>query len=269
MTSFSARPGQSSPLTPARWLAVLRDRQPTLTAYALAMLLLMLPTLGLLALDDRTIREVSVWSKPLKFMASTALFALSTAWFMGWLPAQARSSPVGRGLVWAVILSSLFEVGYISVQAALGEPSHYFVADRFHAAMFVLMALAAVVLTGTQALLAWQIARHAPPGPWPLAVLAVVVGLVLTCLLSTVSGFMLGARQPPAGVGLPLVGWHLGGGDLRPAHFLAVHAQQLIPLAGWLLQGRAGVSAGRWFAGFVAAYLLAWGLLASTGLRGG
>jgi hypothetical protein len=268
MPSFSARTGPSKPLPPARWLAVLRDRQPTLTAYALAMLLLMLPTLGLLALDERTIREVPVWSKPLKFMASTAGFALSTAWFMGLLPAHARSSPVGRGLVWAVILSSLFEVGYISVQAALGQPSHYFVADRFHAAMFGLMALAAVVLTGTQALLAWQIARQAPSRPWPLPILAVVVGMVLTCLLSTVSGFMLGARQAPAGVGLPLVGWHLGG-DLRPAHFLAVHAQQLIPLAGWLLQARAGVSAGRWFAGFVTAYLLAWGLLASTGLRGG
>ena len=228
---------------------------------------------ALMAADERALREVGVWHKPLKFMASTALFALSTAWFMGRLPAGARSSPVSRALVWTVIATSLFEVAYISMQAALGEPSHYHVADPLHAAMFVAMAVAAVLLTGTQAVLAWQIARHQRSRPWPLATQAVVVGLALTFLLSTASGFMLGAQQPPAGVGLPILGWHLaahpGGGDLRPAHFLGVHAQQLIPLAGWLLQARAGASAGRWFAAFVAAYLLAWGLLAGQGLQGG
>jgi hypothetical protein len=42
---------------------------------------------------------------------------------------------------------------------------------------------------------------------------------------------MLGGNQPPAGQGLPIVGWHLYK-DIRPAHFLGVHAQQLIPLWG-------------------------------------
>jgi hypothetical protein len=42
---------------------------------------------------------------------------------------------------------------------------------------------------------------------------------------------MLGGNQPPAGQGTPIVGWHLYK-DIRPAHFLGVHAQQLIPLWG-------------------------------------
>jgi hypothetical protein len=46
----------------------------------------------------------------------------------------------------------------------------------------------------------------------------------------------LGGRQPPAGVGLPLLGWHLSGGDARPAHFLGIHAHQIIPLAGLAIQ---------------------------------
>lgn len=239
MPSSSVHPEHAATSMPMGVLAELLARQRTLTVYALGMLLLMVPTLALMAVDERAIREVGVWSKPLKFMASTALFALSTAWFMGLLPARVRSSPVSRGLVWAVIATSLFEVAYMSVQAAL----------------------------------AWQIAAHQPSRPWPLATQAVVVGLVLTFVLATASGFMLGARQLPAGVGLPMLGWHLGwhpgGGDLRPAHFLGVHAQQLIPLAGWLLQARAGAPAGRWFAAFVTAYLLAWGLLAGWGLQGG
>ena len=58
-----------------------------------------------------------------------------------------------------------------------------------------------------------------------------MIGLVLTFILSTISGFMLGGNQPPAGQGLPLLGWHLQK-DIRPAHFLGVHAQQLIPVWG-------------------------------------
>ena len=72
--------------------------------------------------------------------------------------------------------------------------------------------------------------KHSSAGvDWASWVLG--IGLVLTFVLSTVSGFMLGGNQPPAGQGLPVVGWHLYK-DIRPAHFLGVHAQQLIPLCG-------------------------------------
>jgi hypothetical protein len=30
--------------------------------------------------DDRTLREVGIWIKPMKFMAATALFAWTTIW---------------------------------------------------------------------------------------------------------------------------------------------------------------------------------------------
>lgn len=85
--------------------------------------------------------------------------------------------------------------------------------------------------------------------------------------MATVTGFMLGGSQPPAGIGLPVVGWHLTGGDVRPAHFLGVHAQQLIPLAGFLLQRSAGRAAGFWLATFVAAYSATWLLLAAAGIQ--
>ena len=98
MPSSSARQGFAAGPMPQRVLAALLARQRTLTLYALGMLLLMVPTLALMAADERALREVGVWHKPLKFMASTALFALSTAWFMGRLPAGARSSPVSRAV---------------------------------------------------------------------------------------------------------------------------------------------------------------------------
>jgi drug/metabolite transporter (DMT)-like permease len=52
----------------------LLSRQPLLTVFAGLMLVLALPTAVMLAVDDRTWRDVAIWAKPLKFMASTALF---------------------------------------------------------------------------------------------------------------------------------------------------------------------------------------------------
>jgi hypothetical protein len=97
--------------------------------------------------------------------------------------------------------------------------------------MFGLMAIAAIGLTASQAWLAWEIWKEQGGVKMPVKALGVVIGLVLTFVLSTISGFMLGGNQPPAGQGLPIVGWHLVK-DIRPAHFLGVHAQQLIPLWG-------------------------------------
>jgi hypothetical protein len=218
-------------------------REKVLTLCGLVMLLLMVPTLIAMGLDDRVIRGVGVWDKPLKFMASTALFSLSAAWFVGLLPKMQRSS---RQTVWMVrllILTSLFEVAYISFQGALGQASHYNNSDTFHRVMFGLMAIAAVGLTASQAWLAWLVARHAAR-PYSAWTLAVILGLTLTFILGTASGFMLGAIQPPAGVGLPFLGWHLGAADARPAHFLGVHAQQLVPIIG-LLATRLSPIAGR------------------------
>mgnify|MGYP001254075025 CR=1 FL=1 len=192
-----------SALGPRDLLNELLNRQRVLTLYALLMLAAMVPTLVLAVVDERTLREVGIWAKPLKFMASTALFALTTAWFMGLLPQARRNSPTSRAVVWTLVWTSLFEVVYISLQAALGAPSHYNMADPFHAAMFALMALAAVLLTGTQVVLAWQIYRHSPQRPLPVATQAVLAGLVLTFVLSPVSGFILGGHKPPSGSGRP------------------------------------------------------------------
>lgn len=158
-----------------------------------------------------------------------------------------------------LIFTSLFEVAYISFQASQGAASHYNVSDPFHALMFGVMAIAAVGLTASQAWLAWEIWKEPRGAGMPVETLGVIIGLVLTFVLSTISGFMLGGNQAPAGQGLPIVGWHFYK-DIRPAHFLGVHAQQLIPLWGLVAAKFMGAFAQTGLIAGSIAYIVLWGI---------
>ncbi|QTN24053.1 hypothetical protein HZ992_03345 [Rhizobacter sp. AJA081-3] len=251
---------------PRAWWREAMARQPELTVFALLLWAAMLPLLALHGLDDRSLRGVGVWVKPLKFLASTGLFALTTAWFVGLLPAGRRRDGNVLVVVWTVIVASLLENGYIGWQAARGEASHYNFSDAWHIAAYSAMGAVAMALAATQLLLAWQILRHGRDDVDPFWRRAVLTALILTFVLGAGAGGTLGSMQPPANAGLPLFGWHLAGGDLRPAHFIGLHAQQLVPLAAlamaaWPRRQRAMTL-------FVAAYVLLWAAAMALGLHG-
>jgi hypothetical protein len=259
-------PDQARSFVPSALVHEALERQRTLTVAALLIWAAMLPTLVALGLDERTVREVNVWVKPLKFMASIGLFWLSTAWFVGLLPQAQRRHASVRALVAVALGAGLFEVGYITLQAALGQASHFNFSSPFHQVMYTLMGLGALAMTATQPVLAWRIARHGRADLTPLWRSAVVVGLVLTFVLGAGAGGLLGSVQPPSGAGLPVVGWHLSGGDLRPAHFVGMHAQQFIPFVGALLA--ASGRGRRWLWGFVVLYTALWMAAMAMGLDG-
>ena len=230
-----------------------------LVVYALIMLVCLLLTFAWSLNDHRFIREVGIWVKPMKFMASTALFALTTVWVLKVAHSSVDQTDVFGWIVALLVATSLFEVVYISYQAAQGSGSHYNVSDPFHAFMFGVMAIAAVGLTASQAWLAWEIWKEQKSADIPVETLGVIIGLTMTFVLSTVSGFMLGGNQPPAGQGLPIVGWHLYM-DIRPAHFLGVHAQQFIPILGLLAAKFMGSFAQTGLISGSLLYVVLWGI---------
>ncbi|MFZ6680138.1 hypothetical protein [Undibacterium sp. Tian12W] len=248
----------------------LKDAQQVLLMYGLMMGVGMVVAWGWSHFDRRTFRGVGVWVKPLKFMSATALFAMTSAGLMQMAEVTPAALPWFYWIAVLIVSTSTFEVAYISLQASLGQASHYNTSDALHAAMAALMGIMAVCLTASQVWLAWVIWAHRSGPAVSLTLIAIVTGLMLTFVLATVSGFMLGARQPAPGKGLPLVGWHVQG-DVRPAHFLGVHAQQFIPafglIASWLpayFPAKAGYVV---FIVLTTSYVLAWWRLSATALQ--
>jgi hypothetical protein len=209
-----------------------------LLIYGGLMLLAFIATFVVSLNDARTIRDVGIWIKPMKFMAATAIFAWTSVWVV-MLSRSAAGTAHAWGWIAALLIStSLFEVVYITYQAAQGSGSHYNISTPLNAALFALMGIAAIGLVASQAWLAWEIWKRRTQ-EHSVITLSVVIGLSFTFLFSAISGFLLGGNQPPPGQGLPFLGWHLFA-DIRPAHFVGVHAQQFIPLIGLLAVRFAG-----------------------------
>jgi hypothetical protein len=251
----------------AATVADLLRRERRLAIFGFTLLALLVPLALAWGVDDRTLRGANVWIKPMKFALSLGLFALTTAWFVGHLLPVARRLRAVDTIVWVLIGSASFELAYIALQAGLGTGSHYNVGDALHATLYSLMGLGALALTATQPALAWLLWRHADPRRAPAYRLAVVIGLVLTFVLGASVGGLLSGMQPPETAALPVVGWSMAGGDLRPAHFLGIHAQQALPLVGLAVAGWAAAAARRTVWVVTTVYLLlfvaalAWGLV--------
>ena len=250
-------------------LGELHARQPRLYRNGLAMLAVLLLSLVAMAFDPRMINGVSVWVKPAKFAASFFVWLWTLAWAWGVLVPAARDGWTARAVLWGTLAAGWFEVGWIALRAALGQPSH-FATDALGAAMYGLMGLAAVLLVALAALFGLLVLLRPDPGqprPWRLAV---GLGLVVGGVLGGFTGASISANATPQVGGtpgdaaaLPPFFWSRDGGDLRVAHFLAIHAMQALPLLALAGAGVAVVWLGA--AGWTVVSLGAW-LLARGGV---
>ena len=211
------------------------------TAYAFAALMV---ACGVCALfDDRTINGVSVWSKPFKFSLSIAVYFATLAWFVPLLPNGYIKSRRGRWLTFVPMACAIFEIGYIVLQAARGEASHFNSTSPFYSVMYGLMGVGAVALVTICLWMGVSILRsRGTASPYAFAV---GVGLVLTFALGGGFGGYLGGQmshwvggsQSDAN-GTWLMRWSRDGGDLRVAHFFGMHAMQVLPLLAALFSAR-------------------------------
>lgn len=229
-------------------------RQPVLARTGWAMLLVAGLSLAAMAIDPREIRGVSVWVKPAKFAASLAAWTLTMAWAWTALAPASRIGWPARIIVAGTLGFGVFEVGWIGLRAALGEPSH-FATDALGAVAYGVMGLAALTGCLLAAGFGALVALRGNPAMEATMRAAVATGFVIAGLGGAATGFAISANLGPYVGGLatdagalPPFFWSRSGGDLRVAHFVAIHAMQAIPLLAWALARAGAARPGAWIA---------------------
>ena len=224
----------------------LKTASPALAWGGAMMLFASLVTLGLSVLDPRLFQGVSVWHKPWKFQISTVFYLWSLAWFISYFGTTEQFSLNRRYIVWMSLLAGLFEVVYISWQGAFGLASHYNISSPFYGAMYTAMGIFAVLLTSTSGVLGYTVLRDRSQTYATSVGMrhAIGWGLIISSVLGIVTGAILGGRTSSGGhwvggtsndaLGLMVLNWSRDGGDLRVAHFFALHAMQILPFVAML-----------------------------------
>ncbi|MGR3468472.1 MAG: hypothetical protein ACU0CI_11405 [Shimia sp.] len=202
----------------------------------------------LLELDPRVLDDEALWLKPLKFYLSMAVHA-ATLLAALWL--YERDGPPRRIVTWAggaTAIAILYELIFLTVQAARGTRSHFNDTTAFDEIGGTIMAAGAGLLVMGPAVvglgLIWRGGRHVMRDPLPVAF---GLGLILGGIFAGYSGSAIGANGGPF-VGLyvesdpvlPILGWSLTIGDLRVGHFVGLHLMQALPLACLALWWAAG-----------------------------
>lgn len=239
------------------FLLELKMRNEALFYYGLLCLAAGLLFLLLSKFNPLQLQQANVWYKPFKFAFSTFTFAWAMAWYCFYLPDFNVKLFSG-----AVILLLSFEIVYIAVMAGLGKPSHFNVSSAFYASMFSLMAFAATLVTLYTAYVGVLFFANDFPSLPSHYLWSIRLGILLFVIFSF-EGFLMGSRMSHS-VGLIndnsklfILGWSRRVGDLRVAHFVGMHALQLLPLASfYLLKNTRATFALALFYGLIALFTL-------------
>ncbi len=223
-----------------------------LTFVGLAMLATLAATAVGVLLDPRVITGAPAWLKPAKFAVSISIYCFTLLWLLTFV----RGRPRLVGLIaWTTAIALFVEEIIIAGQVARGTTSHFNVATPFDAALFRAMAVFVVMVWVANLLTIVLLLLQRLPDrtfAWSLRLGLIVsfVGMGVAFLMTTTTPEQLAASEAgerllvsgahavgvaDGGPGLPITGWSTAGGDLRVAHFVGLHALQVLPLAGWLL----------------------------------
>ncbi len=142
----------------------------------------------------------------------------------------------------SIILLLGFEIVYISLQASHGQISHYNLSTPIYSFLYSLMALAATCVTlytGYVGILFFTSSCCTTLLP-SYYLWGIRFGIFIFVIFSF-EGFLMGSRLNHS-VGafnensnLYIIGWSTKVGDLRVAHFIGMHALQVLPVLSFYL----------------------------------
>lgn len=216
------------------FLAELRARNEILFWFGMANLVLALLFTGLSQITSIEVARTNAWYKPIKFAISIGVYSLTMAWLM-------YDLPYGRNIQlinWVIVITLGLEILYIGIQAGRGQLSHFNLSTPTYASLYSLMAIAATAVSLATLYVAIRFFLTDFPDLPNYYVWAIRLGLILFVVFS-LEGFVMGSRLshtiggPDGGKGLPFLNWSRTFGDPRVAHFIGMHALQVLPLLAW------------------------------------
>ncbi len=198
--------------------------------FALAILFL-----ALTKVSSVQITGVNAWYKPFKFALSIAVYSITIAWYVWYLP-----SFNSKLFNWSVIVLLGFEIIYISIQAARGQLSHFNLSTPMYSVLYGFMALAATAVTFYTAYIGLLFFKN-DFSNLPIYYLWSIKIAIIIFVVFSLEGFVMGSRLShtiggnDGDAGLPLVNWSNKYGDPRIAHFIGMHALQVLPILSYYL----------------------------------
>lgn len=211
------------------FIQTLKSRNETLFIFGWVCLFIAILFLIFAKTTSTQLYGVNAWYKPFKFAFSTFTFAWAMAWYCSYLPDFNI-----KLFNWTIIVLLGFEIVYIAIQASKGQLSHYNVSSSFYSAMYSLMALAASLVTIYTAYVGVLFFKHSFPELPNYYVWAIRLGIIVFVMFSF-EGFAMGSRMNHSVGALNdnsnwfILGWSKTVGDLRVAHFVGMHALQVLP----------------------------------------
>jgi hypothetical protein len=214
-----------------------------LVVFSLVCLLVSLVGLGT---DARLINGEHGWIKPCKFSLSLTIYGLTLIWFSPFVTGHKKFFKV---ISVAALVGTIIELPAIMLQVVRGTTSHFNTATTFDQAMFLITVVAIMPAAfGVLSLLIMLLREKNLPPVIGLAlrwgVFLTAIGLipgVLMVLPDHMQDILTASKQfeghtigfPEGGPGLPILGWSTIAGDLRVAHFVGIHALQVLPIVGY------------------------------------
>jgi hypothetical protein len=236
------------------WLRRAFATNRALTILGGAMLIMFLATIVGIFVDHRVITGAAAWLKPAKFAISVSVYSFTFVWLLSFVENRPRLVRVVGNVT---VVSLIVEMIAIITQAARGTTSHFNQTTPLNTALWFTMGAFIVLAWTMNLVLATLLIVQRMPDrafAWSLR-----LGLVISAIGMAVAFFMVRSRPEQVkaiadhglhivgahsvgvadgGPGLPILGWSTVGGDLRPAHFVGLHALQILPFLGWLLTRR-------------------------------
>ena len=231
-----------------------RTLNPSMTLFSISNLIGAVLTFVLIFLSSTAVLNEPAWLKPFKFFLSSFILTATLPFILREIDEKYAKS--AKWISKITIITMGVELIAISIQAFRGVRSHFNFTTLFDSLVFNSMAIAILMFFISQVFLTYRLfqvhfrTKTAKIWSYKLGMIIFLIGAGSGWIMTTPNADQFAkikSDQTPLEIGshtigaadgaegLPIVGWAKKAGDLRIAHFVGMHALQILPIFALLL----------------------------------